>query len=70
MIAAACNTGLRASDLVALRVGDVDLERGYLRVAILRTGGLDWLPITATWTQNSAVGSPGTPSGCSSSARR
>lgn len=47
MLATACNTGLRASDLIRLRVGDVDLAQGYLRVQIQKTGDLDFLPITS-----------------------
>lgn len=47
MLATACNTGLRASDLTGLRIGDVDLDGGLIRVAIKKTGDLDWLPITA-----------------------
>ena len=47
MLAIACNTGLRASDLVALRIGDVDLDQGLLRVHVQKTGRLDFLPITA-----------------------
>ena len=47
MLAIACNTGLRASDLVALRIGDVDLDQGLLRVVARKTGRLDYLPITA-----------------------
>ena len=47
MLAVACNTGLRASDLVALRIGDVDLDQGLLRVHVQKTGKLDHLPITS-----------------------
>ena len=47
MLAVACNTGLRASDLVALRIGDVDLDQGLLRVVARKTGRLDYLPVTS-----------------------
>lgn len=47
MLATACNTGLRASDLTGLTIGDVDLDRGLIRVQVQKTGDLDWLPITA-----------------------
>ena len=47
MLAMACNTGLRSSDLISLRVGDVDLDQGSLRVSIQKTGDFDHLPITA-----------------------
>lgn len=46
MLATACNTGLRSSDLVSLTVGDVDLSQSLLRVEVQKTGDLDWLPIT------------------------
>lgn len=47
MLALAANTGLRASDVTGLRLQDVDLERGELRVHVHKTGRLDHLPITA-----------------------
>lgn len=47
MLATACNTGLRASDLVALRVRDVDLDAGVICVVIKKTGDVDRLPITS-----------------------
>jgi integrase len=45
-LALAINTGLRASEIVALRVGDVDLDSGYLAVVIRKTGDVDDQPIT------------------------
>jgi integrase len=38
---------LRAGDLCALRVGDVDLETGFLHVSIKKTQTEDRMPITA-----------------------
>jgi integrase len=40
------NTGLRASEIVALRVRDVDLAAGDLRVVIYKTTEEDTMPIT------------------------
>ena len=40
------NTGLRASDLASIRVGDVSLPYGELDVVIRKTGARDVLPIT------------------------
>jgi integrase len=46
LLACAVGTALRASDLIALTVGDLDLESGYLRVSIQKTQAEDRLPIT------------------------
>ena len=58
MLAAGANLGLRASDLVGLKVGDVDLDSGSIRVVIQKTQDADLLPITSdldrelrTWLQ-------------------
>ena len=47
MIAIGCNTGLRSSDIVRLRIRDVDLDQGVLRVRVKKTGKVDELPITS-----------------------
>lgn len=47
LLALSMNTGLRASELVALRIGDVDLDAGTLDVRIQKTKDEDELPITA-----------------------
>ena len=47
MLAVAANTGLRASDLTALMIGDVLLDQGLIRVEVQKTGDLDYLPITS-----------------------
>lgn len=47
MLAMGANTGLRASDLTSLKVGDVKLDRGVIRVEIQKTGDVDELPITS-----------------------
>lgn len=47
MLATAANTGMRASDLVALRVGDLDLAGGLIRFTAQKTGETDALPITS-----------------------
>jgi integrase len=47
IIATSVNTGLRASDLVALRIRDVDLDEGWLRTTIQKTNDVDRLPITS-----------------------
>jgi len=47
MLAMAVNTGLRASDLIRLKVGDLDLAQGMVRVEIQKTADLDWLPVTS-----------------------
>lgn len=43
----ACNTGLRASEFLALRVGDVDLEQMDLNVIIKKTKGVDRMAMTS-----------------------
>lgn len=45
-LALGMNTGLRASDIVSLKVGDVDLSKLTLKVWIQKTGGYDEKPIT------------------------
>lgn len=45
-LALGMNTGLRASDISSLRVGDVDLATGYITCAIQKTGVTDRKPIT------------------------
>ena len=45
-IALATNTGLRAGEIVRLRVADVDLDQGLLRVVITKSGTEDLQPIT------------------------
>lgn len=47
LLATACNTGLRASEIAALRVGDVNLERLSLRVRISKSSTEDDMPITS-----------------------
>lgn len=46
LIALGCNTGLRAHALSALRVGDVDLDRGYIRSYSSKTDNHKLHPIT------------------------
>jgi integrase len=45
-VAIAVNTGLRGSEIAALRVGDVNLGFGYLEATISKTGVYDKMPIT------------------------
>lgn len=47
LIAIATNTALRAGSIVSIRVGDVDLANGSLRVTIHKSSMQDDLPITA-----------------------
>lgn len=47
LIAVSANTGLRAGDLRRLKVGDVDLDQGVLRVTIHKTSDCDEFPLTA-----------------------
>jgi integrase len=47
MLALACNTGLRSSDITALTIGNVDLDQGLLSVSVQKTGEFDRLPITS-----------------------
>ena len=54
------NTGLRANEIVGLRVGDVDLDAGELRVTITKTAEQDLMPITIDLDRNFASGSSGT----------
>lgn len=46
LLACAVNTALRASDLVGLRISDLDLDEGWLTVTIQKTGESDRLPVT------------------------
>lgn len=46
-LAVALNTGLRASEIVRLRVGDLDLDEGYMDVVIKKTGDIDEQPISS-----------------------
>jgi integrase len=46
-LALGVNTALRSGDLTALRVGDVNLDEGYIRAQIAKTGDEDRIPITA-----------------------
>ncbi len=47
LITIATNTALRAGSIVSIRVGDVDLANGWLRVTIHKSSQQDQLPITA-----------------------
>lgn len=47
LLAMAVNTGLRASDLVAMSVGQLDLEAGFVALTIQKTGDADRLPVTS-----------------------
>jgi integrase len=62
-LAIGMHTGLRASDISALRVGDVDLATDYITCTIQKTGVTDRKPITAPlrvelaeWLNRYAVG--------------
>ena len=46
-MAAAINTALRANELLALTIGSVDLEGGWLHVVITKTQEEDLVPITS-----------------------
>lgn len=46
LLSLGCNTGLRAHALAALRVGDVDLDRGYIRSYSSKTDNHKLHPIT------------------------
>lgn len=46
-LAVALNTACRASELTAIRVGDVDLDRGTVFVTIIKTKEEDEMPITS-----------------------
>lgn len=46
-LATACNTALRQSEILAIRVGDVNLETGFIGVVIKKTGDIDQQPISA-----------------------
>ena len=46
LVALACNTALRASELTDLRLADVDLDGGWLRVRITKSHLEDLMPIT------------------------
>jgi integrase len=45
-LAAAVHTALRASDLTAIKLGDVDLDEGRIHVITQKTQVEDWLPIS------------------------
>jgi integrase len=45
-IATAINTGLRGSEMVALTVGDINLEGGWIAATIYKTGDADDQPIS------------------------
>lgn len=47
LLALACNTGLRVRDILALKVGDLDLDGGYLIAKISKTQEEKVFPITA-----------------------
>lgn len=47
LLAVACNTGLRGSEIVRIKVGDVDLAEGFMDVVIRKTGDVDEQPITS-----------------------
>lgn len=46
-VALAMNTGLRAGELVNLRIRDVDLANGYLRVVVSKSAIEDLMPISS-----------------------
>jgi integrase len=46
-IAMAINSGLRANEIVRIRIGDVDLDEGVVRVTISKTSEEDVFPVTA-----------------------
>lgn len=46
-LATAINTALRSNELCGIKVGDVDLESGYISVTIPKTGDVDEQPITS-----------------------
>lgn len=54
-IAVCINTALRASEVVRMRVGDVDLDAGHIAVDIKKTGQHDLQPITADLDQELRV---------------
>lgn len=45
-LAVAVNTGLRSSEIRAMKVGDLDLDSGYMDVNIMKTGDVDEQPVT------------------------
>lgn len=47
LLALACNTGLRVRDILMLKVGDVDLDAGYLIATISKTKEEKVFPMTA-----------------------
>lgn len=51
MLSCGANTGLRSSDLCALRVGDIDQDQGYINIVIQKTQEADRLPITVDLDQ-------------------
>src|ERR1035437_9488390 len=42
----AMNSALRASEVIRIAVGDVDLERGYYKITTSKRKQGDWMPIT------------------------
>lgn len=46
-LAVGANLALRASDIIKLQVGDVDLDQGLVHVRTQKTGDEDYLPITS-----------------------
>lgn len=46
LLALAVNTGLRASEITRIRVGDVHLDQGHVAVTIKKTGVVDEQPIS------------------------
>jgi integrase len=47
MLAMGMNTGLRANELTAIRLGAIDLEAGEFFTTITKTADTDYMPITA-----------------------
>lgn len=47
LVAVACNTGLRVRDILTLKVGDLDLDGGYLIARISKTQEEKAFPVTA-----------------------
>jgi integrase len=45
-LALAINSALRASEVIRITIGDVDLERGYFKITTSKRKQGDWMPIT------------------------
>ena len=45
LIVAACNTAMRSGELCRIRISDVDLDQGYIRADITKSGVQDQMPI-------------------------